>query len=157
MSTTLTLPLTKAQIVTKAEHYCAYQERSTYEVQNKLKSWNLSQPEIEETIQHLIEQNFLNEERFAQAYALGKFRINGWGRVKIKHALKLKKVPLEFINKAVEKIDDQTYLDKLKYLIERKSILLHEKEPYKRRQKLIQYAITKGFEQECIFDLLSKV
>ena len=86
MFTNKTIP-SKAQFLLKAENYCAYQERSTYEVKNKLLQWGVSKQDIEEIISHLIEKNFLNEIRFAQAYAHEKFHINGWGRYKIKYAL----------------------------------------------------------------------
>ena len=145
-----------AQALAKAEHYCAYQERSTYEVRSKLQQWNLSQQEAEPIISHLIQQNFLNEVRFAEAYTLGKFRINGWGKLKIRYALRLKQVSPELITKSLQKIDDSDYIHKLKHLIKKKSELLTEKDPDRRRYKLTQYVSTKGFEQELISDLLSK-
>ena len=77
----------------KAEHYCAYQERSQQEVRDKLYEWGLWPDAVENIISELISNNFLNEERFAKAYAQGKFNQKGWGRIKIKQALKLKKVP----------------------------------------------------------------
>jgi regulatory protein len=150
------LLLSKTQVLAKAENYCAYQERSIYEVRSKLKQWNFSQQEIESTISHLIQENFLNETRFAEAYTLGKFRINGWGKLKIKYALKLKKIAPELITKSLQKIDDSDYICKLKQLIEKKSQLLTEKDPYKRRYQLSHYASTKGFELELISDLLNK-
>ena len=154
---TLDAPVTQAEAITKVESYCAYQERSTYEVRNKLKTWDLTEPDIEIIISHLLEENFLNEERFAEAYTLGKFRIKGWGKLKIKQALKLKRVSPEIITKSLKKIDDKAYISRIKHLLERKSSRLTEKIPYKRHQKLAQYAITKGFEQEVIFKLLTKI
>lgn len=157
MINTPTLPFTKAQAISKAEFYCAYQERSVYEVQNKLAGWNLSESDSKEIIAHLVEENFLNEERFAEAYTFGKFRSNGWGKLKIKQALKVKKISQELITKSLQKIDDGTYLEKLTHLIEKKVLLLAEKEPYKRRQQLLQYALTKGYEQDFIFDVLNRI
>ena len=72
------------QAKVKAESYCAYQERSQFEIRNKLYEWGLHQRDVEEIISELIEFNFLNEERFALAYSLGKFRIKGWGKIKIR-------------------------------------------------------------------------
>jgi len=77
----------------KAEHYCAYQERSQQEVRDKLYEWELKPAEVEDIISRLIENNYLNEERFAKAYVQGKFNQKGWGRIKIKQGLKLKRVP----------------------------------------------------------------
>lgn len=144
-----------SEIMAKAENYCAYQERSIHEVRLKLKQWELPTQEIEEAIEYLIHENFLNEERFAEAYAQGKFRINGWGRNKIKQALKLKRVAPELILQGLAKIDEEEYLQKLQQLIEKKSKLLTEEDSRKRRHRLIQYTLTKGFEQELIFDILS--
>jgi regulatory protein len=77
----------------KAEHYCAYQERSQQEVRDKLYEWDLKPAEVENIIIRLIENNYVNEERFAKAYVRGKFNQKGWGRIKIKQGLKQKRVP----------------------------------------------------------------
>ncbi|MGB4773687.1 MAG: RecX family transcriptional regulator, partial [Daejeonella sp.] len=115
---------TKQQAQTKAEHYCAYQERSQYELRNKLYEWGLHQNEVEQLISGLIEQNFLNEERYALAYTLGKFRIKGWGKIKIKQGLKLKRIPEKLIIKSLQKIDPDDYYEKLKFIIEKKDAVL---------------------------------
>lgn len=138
----------------KAESFCAYQERSQFEIRNKLYEWGLHQKELEEIISELIDQNFLNEERFALAYTLGKFRIKGWGRLKIKQGLKLKGVPDKLIAKSLTAIDGDDYLSKLKQLLERKSDTITEKEPFKRRYLLSRYAASKGYEQNLISELL---
>src|ERR1700740_2175906 len=91
----------KKVAMAKAEHYCAYQERSQQEVRDKLYEWGLWPEAVEHIISQLICDNFLNEERFAKAYALGKFRQKGWGKIKIKQGLKLKKVPEVLIKKAL--------------------------------------------------------
>ena len=138
----------------KAESYCAYQERSQYEVRNKLYEWGLHQKDVEEIISELIDQNFLNEERFSMAYTLGKFRIKGWGRLKIKHALKLKGVPDKLIAKSLKAIDRDDYLSKLEQLLEKKSEIITEKDPFKRRYLLTRYASGKGYETDLISELL---
>ena len=94
---------TREQALRKAESFCAYQERSQHEIRNKLYEWGLHQNDVETIISELIEANFLNEERFAIAYSLGKFRIKGWGKIKIKHGLKLKRVPEKLIHKSLQK------------------------------------------------------
>ena len=85
----------------KAEHYCAYQDRAQQEVRDKLYEWGMVPASVENIIVKLIEGNFLNEERFAKAYARGKFNQKGWGRIKIKQGLKFKKVPDVLIKKAL--------------------------------------------------------
>ncbi len=140
----------REQSKVKAENYCAYQERSQYEVRNKLYEWGLHQKDVEEIISELIDQNFLNEERFSIAYTLGKFRIKGWGRMKIKQGLKLKQVPDKMIQKALKSIDEDDYLLSLRQILDKKSNLLKEKDPFKRRYFLSRYAASKGYESELI-------
>lgn len=145
---------TKEQASIKAESYCAYQERSQQEMRNKLYEWGLHQAEVEQIIADLIENNFLNEERFALAYTLGKFRIKGWGKNKIRQGLKFKRVPEKLINKSLSKIDGDDYLEKLLQILIKKSALIPEKDAFKKRYKLIQYAAYRGFEKDLISDLL---
>lgn len=138
----------------KAESYCAYQERSQAEIRNKLYEWGLHQKDVEEIITELIGENFLNEERFAMAYTSGKFRIKGWGKIKIKQGLKLKGVPDKMIQKALKTIDQDAYLNTLRLILEKKAQLLIEKDSFKRRYQLMRFAAGKGYEQDLISDLL---
>lgn len=138
----------------KAEAYCAYQERSQYEVRGKLIQLGIRGNELEEIILHLITENFLNEERFAKAYALGKLRMKSWGKNKIAQGLKLKQVSAPLIKKALQNLDEEEYLEKLKNLLEKKAENIKEKVAYQRNYKLMQYALSKGFEQDLIFFLL---
>ncbi|MDB5141773.1 MAG: regulatory protein RecX [Mucilaginibacter sp.] len=140
--------------LTKAEHYCAYQERSQQEVRDKLYEWGLYPNMVENVIVQLIAGNFLNEERFANAYARGKFNQKGWGKNKIKQGLKFKKVSDPLIKKALQSINGDDYLRMLHKVIEKKATLLSEKEPYKRRYKLHQYALSRGYEGDLIADVL---
>jgi regulatory protein len=144
----------RAQSKVKAESYCAYQERSQYEVRNKLYEWGLHQREVEEIISELIADNFLNEERFARAYTLGKFRIKGWGKNKIKQGLKIKRVPDKMIAKALLAIDQDEYMSKLKSLLEKKQATLKESDLFKVRYLLSKYAAQKGYEQDLVGDAI---
>ena len=137
----------------KAEHYCAYQERAQQEVRNKLYELGVWPSVIERIISELIADNFLNEERFAKAYVKGKFNQKGWGKIKIKQGLKLKNIPLVLIKKALNEIADDDYLLTLQKLLNKKDATLKEKDPFKRKYKLQQYAMGRGFES----DLVAKV
>jgi regulatory protein len=148
------IPIDKKTALLKAESWCAYQERAQQEVRNKLYEYGLHQSEVEEVLTELIVTNFLNEERFAMAYVSGKVNIKKWGRIKIKQALKLKKVPEKLIQKALKSIDEDKYLANLLATAEKKSAVLHEKNPLKRKYKLITYLQSKGFEGDLIFDVL---
>jgi regulatory protein len=138
----------------KAEHFCAYQERAQQEVRDKLYEWGLWPDAVERIISELIEVNFLNEERFSKLYAKSKFNQKAWGRIKIKQGLKLKRVPDVLIKKALLTIDLDDYLAALTHLLQKKAAILTEKNKLKRRYKLQQYAMGRGFEAELISDIL---
>lgn len=148
------LILDKKTALVKAESWCAYQERSQSEVRNKLYEWGLRHDELEEVITELIVTNFLNEERFALAYVSGKVNIKKWGKIKIKQGLKLKKVPDRLIQKALNSIDEQKYLDNLLSTAVKKAAVMNEKDSVKLKFKLVSYLLGKGFENDLIFDVL---
>ena len=138
----------------KIQAYCAYQERCHMEVSMKLKSWGLIQEAIDLLIIELIQFNFLNEERYARSYARGKFRIKKWGKLKIRMALKKREVYFKCIDFAMLEIDDKTYLNTLKELLQKKNDVLKETNSYKRKIKLIRYLVTRGYEYDLIHDAL---
>ena len=140
--------------LTKAEHYCTYQDRSQQEVRDKLYEWGLWTDAVENIITTLISGNYLNEERFAKAYVRGKFRQKAWGRVKIKQGLKLKRVSDPLIKKALLTIDLDDYMETLRNVLAKKAPLIKEKMAYKRNYKLQQYAMSRGFEADLIAEVL---
>jgi regulatory protein len=141
----------------KAENYCAYQERSQQEVRDKLYEWGLKTADAEAAIAKLVENNFVNEERFAIAYATGKFNQKGWGRIKIKQGLKLKRVPDVLVKKALQRINPEVYYQTLVKTIEKKAALLNEKNQFSRRNKLQQFALSRGFESDLISEVLNEM
>ena len=155
MDSPKTIKITDEKVaLTKAEHFCAYQERAQQEVRDKLYDWGLWPDAVENIIVNLIGGNFLNEERFAKAYVQGKFKQKGWGRIKIKQGLKFKKIPGGLLKKALATIDADEYTAMLIKVLQKKAALLKEKDPYKRRYKLQQYAMGRGFEGDLINDVL---
>lgn len=138
----------------KIEAYCAYQERCDFEIRNKLASWNLYSEDIDIIISDLITHNFLNEERFAEAYVSGKFRIKKWGRIKIKQHLKQKKISNYSIQKGLHAIDDKEYMQTITDLIASKSRLIKSKDKWDRMNKLKRYLASKGFETELIHEMV---
>lgn len=147
--------LTPLQAKKRAESYCAYQERSQQEMRDKLYSWGLHSLDVENIIADLIGENFLNEERFAKAYTSGKFKIKQWGRIKIVNGLKFHRISPRLIKEALEEIDPNEYYATLERILVKKSAVLKESDPYKRRIKLAQYALSRGFENNLIFDILN--
>ena len=147
--------LTKEQALQKAKHYCGYQERSHSEVKEKLYSLGLYKQQVEECLSQLIEENYLNEERFAIQFAGGKFRMNQWGKVKILYALKEKKLSEYCIRKAIGQIDKDDYEKTLKDLLLKKYNLLKDDELPVRKKKVINYLIQKGFESDLVYTAVS--
>lgn len=142
----------------KIKHYCAYQERCHSEVRNKLLELKVYGLELENVITILIEENFLNEERYACTIARGKFNMKQWGRIKIKHLLKAKNISNYLIQKAMNEIDADTYEMTLQHLGEKKwETLKGEKNHFVKMNKLKNYLLQKGYESDLIFDLIKKL
>lgn len=139
----------------KMQSWCAYQERSQQDARDKLYELGLWPEAVENIIVKLIEENFLNEERFAMSFARGKFSIKKWGRIKIKQELKQKRVSDYCLKKALQQIDETVYMETLKRLIEMKRKLVKEKNPVKLKYKLMSYALSKGYERDLVFDVLN--
>ncbi|MEO5572183.1 MAG: regulatory protein RecX [Bacteroidia bacterium] len=144
-----------SKIIIKARKYCDYQERSQQELRDKLYEWGLHKQDVESAIAQMIEEGYMNEERFAIAFAGGKFRIKNWGRIKIKLALKQKKVSDYCIRKALSRIDEKDYRKALEKIISSYSKKVSEKNPLKRNYKIAQYTIGRGFEPELVWDTLN--
>jgi len=144
--------LTKEQALQKLRYYCAYQERSHIEAKEKLYSFGLRKQMVEESLAQLIEEDYLNEERFAIQYAGGKFRMKQWGRVKIKHGLKQKQVSTYCINRAMKEIGDDDYQKTLRKLAEQKwdSVKGEGVNLFVKMSKTTDYLLQKGFEPELI-------
>jgi regulatory protein len=142
--------LTKEQALQKLKHYCAYQERCHSEVKEKLYNLGVWKKEHDEIISILIEENYLDEERFAIAFAGGRFRIKQWGRVKIKYELKQKQVSDYSIKKALKQIDEEEYLKVLGKLAKQKYASLKSDQHLIRKKKTMDYLIGKGFEMELV-------
>jgi len=133
------------------ENYCAYQDRCHKEVEQKLYELNMI-PEVKEhIILHLLQHNFLNEERYAKSFTRGKFSIKKWGRVKIINQLKFKGISDYNIKSGLAEIDSNEYLTTLQTIAEKKLPLIKEANPYKKSSKLASFLISKGFESELVF------
>jgi len=139
----------------KIEAYCAYQERCHHEVSTKLKAWGMDQEQADRLIAHLIENRYLNEERFAIAYASGKLRIKYWGRQKIKQGLLAKFIPKNIIQTALYSFEEEEYERIFHELKERKlRDLEKEKDPWQRKAKLVRFLQSRGFENDLIFSAI---
>lgn len=138
----------------KIKHYCGYQERSHAEVKEKLYSFGLRKAEVEQLISQMIEENYLNEERYAVAFAGGHFRMKQWGKTKIKYELKQKGVSEYSIKKALKEIDEDDYEKTFRSLADAKlKTLTSEQNIFTKKKKLQNYLVGKGYE----FDLIGRV
>ena len=146
--------LTPNQATIKAQLSCAYQERCQQEMRDKLYEWGLYSNDVENIIANLISDNFLNEERFAKAYAGGKFRIKKWGRVKIKIELKKRKISDYCIKKGMQEIDEDEYIKTLKSILVKRLNENPKGKQQVRNYKAAQYAISRGYEGDLVWDIL---
>ena len=143
---------------TKLEALCAYQERCSYELNSKMISWGLYEDDRNALLADLITNNFLSEERFAEAFTSGKVRIKKWGRIKIRVELKQKQISDYSIKKAFNQIDDSIYIENLKHLLEKKwRALASEKNQYNRKAKTFRFLSSKGYESDIIQDCFDEI
>lgn len=142
--------LTKEQALQKLRHYCGYQERCHSEIREKLFDLGVQKLMHDEIIATLIEENYLNEERFAIAFAGGKFRIKHWGKIKIKHELRQRQLSDYCIRKALSQIEPGEYYSVLKKQAAEKYQSLRGTNPIHRKKKTMDYLAGRGFESEMI-------
>jgi regulatory protein len=150
-------PSSPAEIRQKIFRYCAYQERSHQEVRNKLSELGADKTDSEQILSELITQGFLNEERFARAYAGGKFRLKAWGRLKIRLGLESKGLTAYCITAGLSEIDEETYQKTLVQLIQKKAEQTSSANVFIKRDKVAHYVIQKGFEPELVWRLVREL
>ncbi len=146
-----------ADAYVKIAAFCAYQERTQQEVRDKLYTYGLEESEVEESIVRLIQENYVNEERFAKTFAGGKFRMKKWGRIKIKLELKARGLSTYCIQKGMNEIEPEAYWDTLLELAEKKNASEKESNPLIRKQKVARFLMGKGYEQDLVWEAVSTV
>jgi regulatory protein len=148
--------LTRDESIQKIRHYCNYQNRCHVEVREKLYSFGLTKNLVEELLVQMIEEKCLNEERFAIAYAQGKFRMKKWGKVKIKNELKSRQVSSLCISSALACINSDEYMETFQKLAARRmESLKDEKNGFVKKRKLQDYLLQKGYEASLIHKIIS--
>jgi regulatory protein len=140
----------------KAAMFCAYQERTQQEVRDRLKEWDVVADDAEEVIAELIQQNYLNEERFAKSFAGGKFRVKSWGKRKIKQHLQQRGITGYNLDQAMKEIAPDDYRNTLTDLLDKKRRSLRDDNPLVIKQKLVRFALSKGYESDLIFSVLGR-
>jgi regulatory protein len=141
-------------ILHKAQAYCAYQDRCSSEVVQKLRDWGVDQLRIPKILESLTEDKFLDDRRYAESFVSSKFRLKHWGRNKIVYELRLKKIPSDLISQAVESIDENEYSATLQTLIAKKTKEVKDSDAFRKKQKIARFLISKGFESELVFGMM---
>lgn len=141
----------------RLEHYCAYQERCHKDVRNKLVKMKMIPEAIDAVVVHLLEHNFLNETRYAKAFVGGKFRIKYWGKQRLSLELKRKEVSSYNINLALKTIEEFEYLETFNSLAEKKAETIKGANKYKKRKKLADYLLYRGWESHLVYEKVTEL
>ncbi|MCB9334637.1 MAG: RecX family transcriptional regulator [Flavobacteriales bacterium] len=150
------MPYEKA--LEKAKWYCSFQERCILDVENRFLAWKVKREEWDKLLDVLLEQDFLNEDRYVEDFVRGKFSIKKWGRLKIKAELLKKKIKSKKVEEELAKIDEENYHKTIQHLLEKKKELLPKiEDELKLRDKLYRYLISKGYESELVVKELNTI
>jgi regulatory protein len=141
----------------KLQNYCSYQERSHQEVRQKLFGMRMIPEAMDQIIINLLENNFLNEERFAKTFVSGKYKIKKWGRIRLTSELRKKDVSKYNINKALSEINDADYIETFNALAEKKLPYIKETNKLKKKKKLINYLLYRGWESHLVYEKVNQL
>ncbi|MCB0661151.1 MAG: RecX family transcriptional regulator [Saprospiraceae bacterium] len=144
--------ISKDKALQKLMKYCAYQDRCHQEVRNKLLSLGVYGDELDDVMLTLLQENFLNEERFARSFARGKFRLKRWGRVRITRELKLRDISAYCIKKGLAEINELEYGEALDEILHKKWLETKAKNDFEKRKKVADFAIRRGFETNLVWE-----
>mgnify|MGYP000433380921 CR=1 FL=1 len=142
---------------TRLERYCALRDRCQFEVQKKLKDWGIIQEAADEILISLITQGFVSDERFTHAFVRGKFNQNGWGKLKIKSALREKEIPAKMIQEGLDQIDSEQYFRSLTQLAEKKFKEVKGSNAFEKKGKVFRFLAQRGFESSLIYEALNEL
>ena len=146
--------LSSDQVLDKMAKYCAYQERCVKEVTDKLKTFDISEKEKDEILNYLIDNRFVNNERFACAFVRGKINQSGWGLNKIRFHLVQKGIDKETIDEALQSLDEEAYRQRLIEVLRVKAKTVKAENDYEKKRKLAAYAMQKGFEAGIVWEVI---
>lgn len=141
----------------KAAAYCSMSEHCIFDVKKKLTEWGAKETETEQIINYLQKENFLDEQRFTQAFVKDKFRFSKWGKIKISFELRMKHIPEREISQVIMQIDDDEYNNTLFELIEKKDKMIKYSSQNDRKAKLLRFAQSKGFEIDLTLKTIDKI
>jgi len=143
-------------LLKKAMAHCAGKECCISDLSQKLTTWSADEEETSRILQQLVKEKFIDENRYASAFARDKFRYNKWGRIKIGAALRQKKIPADIISVALESIDEDAYRGALRTIISSHRRTVKAKNQYDLKGKLLRYGLSKGFESHLLYEILNE-
>lgn len=150
-------PLTPDQVLDKMAKYCAYQERCVKDVKDKLKTFDLPQEEKDKILDYLLDNRFVNDERFAKSFVRGKVNQSGWGLNKIRFHLMQKGITKELIDEALGQTDEEVYRQRLIDILRTKAKTVKAENDFEKKRKLAAYAMQKGFEGSLVWEMLKEL
>ena len=147
-------PLSPDQVLDKMAKYCAYQERCVKDVRDKLKTFDISEEEKTKTLDYLLNNRFVNDERFAKSFVRGKVNQSGWGVNKIRFHLIQKGINKEIIEEALGQTDEEVYRQRLTEILKTKAKTIKADSDFEKKRKLAAYALQKGFESSLVWEII---
>ena len=150
-------PLTPDQVLDKMAKYCAYQERCVKDVRDKLKTFEISEEEKTKILEYLLDNRFVNDERFAKSFVRGKINQSGWGVNKIRFHLVQKGIAKEIIDEALSQTDEEVYRQRLIDILQTKVKTVKADSDFEKKRKLAAYAMQKGFESALVWEILKNL
>ena len=149
--------LTPPEALHRAAALCSSAEHCTADIREKLARWGVTEADSRTIIARLVQERFIDEQRYAVAFVKDKFRFSGWGRIKMRYALQQKRIDGSDIDHALATLDEEPYNDRLLELLQAKSRSIRDDDPEARRAKLFRFAASRGFEPSLIFNALKQV
>jgi regulatory protein len=149
--------LTYNEVLAKATELCGRSEKCSFEISMKCREWQLPREETNQLTAWLIQEKFIDHLRYATSFVNDKFRFNKWGRVKLAYSLRQKQIEEKYIREALSRLPEDDYRKVLYDLLSAKAKSVKEKEPYTRRNKLLSFAMSHGFETEETLEVIGKL
>ena len=150
-------PLTLDQVLDKMAKYCAYQERCVKDVLDKLRTYDIPQGDRDKILDYLLDNRFVNDERFAKSFVRGKINQSGWGRSKIRFRLMQKGIEKEIIDEALEQTDEEVYRQRLIDILKTKFKTIKADSDFDKKRKLAAFAMQKGFEGALVWEVINGI
>ena len=147
-------PLTPDQVLDKMAKYCAYQERCVKDVRDKLKTFDIPEEDKTKILDYLLDNRFVNDERYAKAFVRGKVNQSGWGVNKIRFHLIQKGIDKDIIDEALVQTDEEVYRQRLIEILKTKAKTIKAASDFEKKRKLAAYAMQKGFEGSLVWETL---